>query len=112
MVTSLDNEIPTDAEIKSDMISGHYIVMNCLDISKFLREDKTLILEWIELAVNIIVSDGFMDIIVGGLDDYFRARDIEGNQSRKDEETSFIEHFIRASASANTGKEVEVILNL
>lgn len=85
------------------MSSGYYV--DGLYIWKFLNTDLTINLEKLELAVILAVtmlesnSEEDVTLNLRGLDDYYKARGIEGNEKQEREERTFILTFVSAIAS-------------
>lgn len=85
--------------LRSIMASGHYTEKG-LDISKFLREDLSIDLEKLELAVITLVHameinhEEDVTLTVFGLEDYYSFRGIVENEKQRKEEKNFILIFI------------------
>ena len=69
-----------------------------IDVSKFLREDLSINLELLEIAIKEIV-DGYHDLYVTGFSHYFKARKIQDKLERQVEEVIFIYEFTKAAAN-------------
>lgn len=112
VILKQENNEPISAEearrqlIEQGMIDGEYIF-----IDKFLREDKTIYLEVLELAINVMVILDLVDkIVVRNLWEYFVERGIQDNVPQREEEHKFIYMLCRAmSQEANNGKEIQVV---
>lgn len=85
------------------MESGHYI--DGLDVSRFLREDLSINLELLELAVTLAVesleaNSPYDDITLKlrNLDEYYNLRGISDNEKQQREEKTFLLGFISSAA--------------
>ena len=85
--------------LKSIMESGHYTKTG-LDMSRFLRDDLSIDLDKLELAVATLVHSMEINleddatISVCGMKEYYSFRGITGNEQQCKEEKSFILMFI------------------
>ena len=85
--------------LKSIMESGHYTKTG-LDMSKFLRDDLSIDLDKLELAVATLVhsmeinQEDDATLNVCGMKEYYSLRGIVGNEKQCKEEKSFILMFI------------------
>jgi len=123
-----DGEFPVDESILDNiteeqrqlvrgmMKSGYY--RDGIHLSSFLREDLTINLELLELAVtlSIIASEANSDLDVTlklrGLEEYYQKRGVLGNPKQENEERIFMLGFvtaIAAEASKNDTLEVKYV---
>lgn len=85
--------------LKRIMESGHYTKTG-LDMSKFLRDDLSIDLDKLELAVVTLVhsmeinqeDDATLNVV--GMDEYYSLRKITGNERQCKEEKNFVLTFI------------------
>lgn len=92
------------------MQSGHYI--DGLDVSKFLREDLTINLEKLELAVILAVTaleanspKDDITLKLRNLEEYYTVRNIKGNEKQEREERTFLLTFISSAASNSSERD-------
>jgi hypothetical protein len=85
--------------LKSIMVSGHYTETG-LNMSKFLRDDLSIDLDKLELAVATLVHameinlEDDATLNVTGMTEYYSLRNITGNEKQCKEEKNFILTFI------------------
>lgn len=100
--------------LKELMQSGHFTV-DGLDISKFLREDLSINLEKLELAVHIVVEamekawEDDPTIAIFNLEKYFELRNIQENEASKREEKTFILGFVSAVAMEASTRDTLIV---
>lgn len=100
----------------SEMFWGGWFNGSTLFIEKFLKEDLSINLEKLELAVTLAIRwietntkfDDPLSLYIGGLNRYFNIRGIQENFSQKKEEFYFIRGFVKAIAENETIKPVNV----
>ena len=98
------------------MYWGGYFNRESLDISKFLREDLSINLERLEIAVSLIVEyleavtpfDDVLRLWISGIDKYYFLRNITDKPHNQKEEFYFIRHFIQAVADNESVKSIKV----
>lgn len=90
--------------LKEMMQSGHY--QDGIMVHKFLREDLSINLEKLELAVTLVVTsleanspNEDVTLNLRGLDEYYAQRGIAGNEKKEREERTFLLGFISSVAS-------------
>lgn len=98
------NEDNTDLE--KELRESKATLDDGIDISKFLREDLSINLELLEIAISLIINN-LSDIYIYGLGDYFKFRNIEDKDDKKMEEIVFISNYITKVSNelSETGKK-------
>jgi len=96
------------------MNSGHY--SNGIDVSKFLKEDLSINLEKLELAVTLAVTaleanspDEDITLNLINLNEYYRLRGIEGNLGKEREERTFLLGFISSLAGEASNRDTLIV---
>ncbi len=111
MTITVIDEIKDRELIKLDLKKFLFIRDgSILDISKFLRDDLSVNLELLELAIEIIISDNFKEIFVEGWKDYFEIRGVF-DLDKKTEELKFLSKFMEPVVE-EFSDNVEVIFNV
>lgn len=110
----LDNLTVEDSKlVKEMMVSSHY--NDGIVIPRFLREDLTINLEKLELAVSLAVkaleANSSTDITLNlvGLQEYFFLRGILGDDEKERQERTFILGFVSAIASEASLRDTLVV---
>lgn len=100
--------------ITAMMKSGHY--QNGIMVHKFLRDDLSINLEKLELAVILAVSaleanagDSDVTLQLRGLEEYYKIRGIFDNEYQKREERTFIIGFVSAVAGEVSRRDTLVV---
>lgn len=100
--------------VREMMTAGFY--RDGLDVSKFLREDLSINLELLALAVTLCVlmleaatpeTDATLNLI--GLDKYYENRGITGQELREREERTFLLSFITGEAMEASKNDTLVV---
>lgn len=95
------------------MKSGHYT--DGLYIPIFLRDDRTINLEKLELAVTLSVvmletsQDGDATLKLRGLKDYYNLRGITGNEKLERQERTFLLGFVSSVASEASRNDTLIV---
>lgn len=99
MLTTLNSDFSSKEEILSNFLNSnavsHIEDSWIVDISKFLREDLSINLEMLELALEFIADMDINLVFISGIDKYFSARGTVSEEKRK-EELTFIMTFTGA----------------
>lgn len=89
--------------VKEMMKSGHYI--DGLDVSRFLRADLTINLEKLELATMLAIKaleansqEEDVTLKLRNLKEYYKLRNIAGDEKKEREERTFLLGFISSVA--------------
>ena len=111
----LENTTYEQRQLVEEMMkSGYYI--DGLDVSRFLRDDLTINLERLELAVTLAVEaleanagDEDATLKLRNLDEYYSIRQIAGNPAKEREERTFLLGFISSvAAEASTRDTLQI----
>lgn len=99
-----------------EMMQSGFLTDKGIDVSRFLREDKTINLELLELAVTLTVlakeansTDDDITLNLWALDIYYEFRGISGNEDKKREERTFLLGFVSATASEASSRDTLVV---
>ncbi len=100
-----------NTDLEKELRESKALLDDGIDISKFLREDLSINLELLEVAISLLVNTKEI-FHVGGIEDYYKLRKIENNIIARIEESKFIYKFIETVANefSETGKK-EIYLN-
>lgn len=118
-----DVVLPKDIDVEREYImrqflQSGYFFDETLYIDKFLREDKSIDIEKLELAISLAVeylefSSKFKNPIyvkLEGMGRYIQSRGIEGNPKKIYEESGFISGFCQAVADEESKHKKFIIL--
>lgn len=84
-----------NTDLEKELRESKALLDDGIDISKFLREDLSINLELVEVAISLIINTR-PDFYIYGLLDYYRLRKIDRDFERKGEEALFIANFIQS----------------
>jgi hypothetical protein len=98
-------------DLEKELRDSKALLEDGIDISKFLREDLSINLELLEVAISLIV-DTRPNFYIYGIDEYYKIRKIEDNKTSLIEETTFIAKYIESVVEelSETG-EKEIYFN-
>lgn len=111
----LDNITYEQRQLLTEMMeSGHY--QGGIMVDKFLRNDWSINLEKLELAVTLIVTaleanspDKDVTLSLKGLNNYYSLRNIAGNLDKEREERTFLLGFISSIAGEASKRDTLVV---
>ena len=97
--------------LKKEMLEEKYITIGNIygtgiDISQFLREDKSISLELLEVAIQLLLEHT-KTINIYGWERYAILRELFGNQVT--EEMQFVLSFSKNFAEQEAGEEIRVV---
>lgn len=103
-------------KIAREMVLGKYAEGNLIHIEKFLREDLSINLEQLEIAIILTTKwveantpfDDPLYIYIAGLEKYYEVRGIQDKPINKKEEYYVIRGIVEGVANNETFKPVKV----
>lgn len=93
------------SEFVSVLKGQGFFSKDTLYIDKYLKEDKTISLELLEIAIQEIVKEN-RTIKISGIDKYFYHREVQESQ----EEITFISRFVESVANELNDSDEEVVV--
>ena len=85
-----------DSDLEKELRESKALLDDGIDISKFLREDLSINLELLEVAISLVV-DTRPDFYIHGLLDYYKNRKIDKEWERMGEEALFIANYVESA---------------